>query len=215
MPNPFQVAGTNDTFTFNGAIKEIEVGAATSTFNCQYVYSFWKQWTSEGNAQYRPAFRPVGGDALGGGNKVAFYGFLANGWRVRVPTGLDNLFVLGGILATDELDNPFIFDGVLITLQQPIAIQFVDNPDVKALEDRMEVFEDQQQNTIIPNQVSIAATADKTYNKLVSVGNTVDSIYTNTVGINDIVVDTNNRVVSIGATTLDIKKNTNLIPALL
>ena len=215
MPNPFTVAGTNDSFSFEGSIKEIVVGAATSQLNVQYVYSFWKQWISEGNAQWLPAFRPVGGDALGGGNKVAFYGFLANGWRVRVPTGLDNLFVLGGILATDELDNPFIFDGVLITLQQPIAIQFVDNPDVKALEDRMEVFEDQQQNTIIPNQVSIAATADKTYNKLVSVGNTVDSIYTNTVGINDIVVDTNNRVVSIGATTLDIKKNTNLIPALL
>ena len=215
MPNPFTVAGTNDSFSFEGSIKEIVVGAATSQLNVQYVYSFWKQWISEGNAQWLPAFRPVGGDALGGGNKVAFYGFLTNGWRVRVPTGLDNLFVLGGILATDELDNPFIFDGVLITLQQPIAIQFVDNPDVKALEDRMEVFEDQQQNTIIPNQVSIAATADKTYNKLVSVGNTVDSIYTNTVGINDIVVDTNNRVVSIGATTLDIKKNTNLIPALL
>ena len=215
MPNPFTVAGTNDSFSFEGSIKEIVVGAATSQLNVQYVYSFWKQWISEGNAQWLPAFRPVGGDALGGGNKVAFYGFLANGWRVRVPTGLDNLFVLGGILATDELDNPFIFDGVLITLQQPIAIQFVDNPDVKALEDRMEVFEDQQQNTIIPNQVSIAATADKTYEKLVSVGNTVDSIFTNTVGINDIVVDTNNRVVSIGATTLDIKKNTNLIPALL
>ena len=215
MPNPFTVAGTNDSFSFEGSIKEIVVGAATSQLNVQYVYSFWKQWISEGNAQWLPAFRPVGGDALGGGNKVAFYGFLANGWRVRVPTGLDNLLVLGGILATDELDNPFIFDGVLITLQQPIAIQFVDNPDVKALEDRMEVFEDQQQNTIIPNQVSIAATADKTYEKLVSVGNTVDSIFTNTVGINDIVVDTNNRVVSIGATTLDIKKNTNLIPALL
>ena len=215
MPNPFTVAGTNDSFSFEGSIREIVVGAATSQLNVQYVYSFWKQWISEGNAQYLPAFRPVGGDALGGGNKVAFYGFLANGWRVRVPTGLDNLFVLGGILATDELDNPFIFDGVLITLQQPIAIQFVDNPDVKALEDRMEVFEDQQQNTIIPNQVSIAATADKTYEKLVSVGNTVDSIFTNTVGINNIVVDTNNRVVSIGATTLDIKKNTNLIPALL
>ena len=215
MPNPFTVAGTDDSFSFEGSIKEIVVGAATSQLNVQYVYSFWKQWISEGNAQWLPAFRPVGGDALGGGNKVAFYGFLANGWRVRVPTGLDNLFVLGGILATDELDNPFKFDGVLITLQQPIAIQFVDNPDVKALEDRMEVFEDQQQNTIIPNQVSIAATADKTYEKLVSVGNTVDSIFTNTVGINDIVVDTNNRVVSIGATTLDIKKNTNLIPALL
>ena len=215
MPNPFQVAGTNDTFTFNGAIKEIEVGAATSTFNCQYVYSFWKQWTSEGNAQYLPAWRPVGGDQLGGGNKVAFYAFLANGWRIRIPAGLSDLFVTGGILATNELDNPFRFDGVLITLQQPVSVQFVDNPNVIELEKEVERLANQQNDTIIPNQVSIAATADKTYDKLVSVGNTVDAIYTNTVGINDIVVDTNNRVISIGATTLDIKKNTNLIPALL
>ena len=96
MPNPFTVAGTNDSFTFNGPVKEIEVGAATSTFNCQYVYSFWKQWTSEGNAQYLPAWRPVGGDQLGGGNKVAFYAFLSNGWRVRIPVGLSDLFVTGG-----------------------------------------------------------------------------------------------------------------------
>ena len=229
MPNPFTVAGTNDTFTFNGPIKEIEVGAGTSTFECFKVYSFWKQWTQEGNAQYRPAFRPVGGDDLGGGNKVAFYAFLANGWRIRVPTGLDSLFVTGGILATDELDNPFRFDGVLITLQQPVSVQFVDNPDIIALEKRMGAIENQQTDTIIPNQVSIAATADKTYEKvvsigatadktyteLVSIGNTVGQIYNNTVGINNVVVDTNNRVVAIGATTLDIKKNTNLIPALL
>ena len=215
MPNPFTVAGTTDSFTFNGPIKEIEVGAATSTFNCQYVYSFWKQWTGEGNAQYLPAWRPVGGDSLGGGNKVAFYAFLANGWRVRIPQGLTDLFVTGGILATDELDNPFRFDGVLITLQQPVSVQFVDNPNVIELEKEVERLANQQTDTIIPNQVSIAATADKTYDKLVSVGNTVDAIYTNTVGINDIVVDTNNRVISIGATTLDIKKNTNLIPALL
>ncbi len=215
MPNPFTVGGTNDSFSFEGSIKEIVVGAGTSTFECFKVYSFWKQWVNEGNAQYLPAFRPVGGDDLGGGNKVAFYAFLSNGWRIRIPAGLESLFVTGGILSTDELDNPFRFDGVLITLQQPVSVQFVDNPDIDALEKRMATIEGQQADTIIPNQVSIAATADKTYNKLVSVGNTVDSIYTNTVGINDIVVDTNNRVIAIGATTLDIKKNTNLIPALL
>lgn len=102
----------------------------------------------------------------------------------------------------DELKNR------ILSIQESI-------PDVAALEARMSAIESQQADTIIPNQVSIAATADKTYNKLVSVGNTVDSIYTNVVGINNVVVDTNNRVVSIGATTLDIKKNTNLIPALL
>jgi len=215
MPNPFIVSGTSDEFTFNGPIREIEVGAATSTFNVQYVYSFWKQWVNEGNAQYLPAFRPVGGDDLGGGNKVAFYAFLANDWRIRVPSGLADLFVTSGILATEELDNPFRFDGVLITLQQPIAVQFVDNPGIDALEARMLEIEQQQANTIIPNQVSIASTAEQILNEVVSVGSTVQDIYNQVVGINNIVFDTNNRVISIGATTLDIKKNTNLIPALL
>jgi len=215
MPNPFQVAGTNDEYSFEGSIKEIVVGAATSQFNVQYVYSLWKQWVSESNAQYLPAFRPVGGDPLGGDNAIAFYAFLANGWRVRVPVELDSLFVLNGVLLTEELDNPFVFDGVLITLQQPLAVQALESVRSNQILADIQALLDGQNDTIIPNQVSIAATADKTYNKLVSVGNTVDSIYTNTVGINNVVVDTNNRVISIGATTLDIKKNTNLIPALL
>ena len=236
MPNPFQVSGTNDSYSFEGSIKEIVVGSATTQFNVQYVYSLWKQWVKEGNAQYLPAFRPVGGDSLGGDNAIAFYAFLSNGWRVRVPLELDSLFVLNGVLLTDELDNPFVFDGVLITLQQPLAVQALESvrsnqilEDIATLAAAGAALLQNQNDTIIPNQVSIAATADKTYDKLVSVGstadktytelvsigNTVGDIYNNTVGINNVVVDTNNRVVSIGATTLDIKKNTNLIPALL
>jgi hypothetical protein len=229
MPNPFIVAGTSDSFTFNGPIKEIEVGAATSQFNVQNVYSFWKQWVSESNAQYLPAFRPVGGDDLGGDNAIAFYAFLANNWRVRVPAELTELLVLGGVLLTEELDNPFRFDGVLITLQQPLAVQAIQSPNTTQILSDIAALLAGQNDTIIPNQVSIAATADKTYEKvvsigatadktyteLVSIGNTVGDIYNNTVGINNVVIDTNNRVVAIGATTLDIKKNTNLIPALL
>jgi len=229
MPNPFIVAGTSDSYTFNGPIKEIEVGAATSQFNVQNVYSFWKQWVSESNAQYLPAFRPVGGDDLGGDNAIAFYAFLANNWRVRVPSEVNELLVLGGVLLTEELDNPFRFDGVLITLQQPLLVQSIQSPNTSQILSDIAALLAGQNDTIIPNQVSIAATADKTYEKvvsigatadktyteLVSIGNTVGDIYNNTVGINNVVIDTNNRVVAIGATTLDIKKNTNLIPALL
>jgi hypothetical protein len=201
MPNPFIVPGTNNSFTFNGPDKEIELGIETTEMNIQFVYSFWKQWVLEGNAQYPPAFRPVGGDDLGGGNFVAFYAFLSNGWRVRVPTGLTDLLVNGGILATNELDNPFRFDGVLITLQQPISVQSVANADISALEARMSAIETQQADTIIPNQISI--------------GNSISDLTNTVVGINDIVFDTNNRVISIGASVNNIRRNTNLIPALL
>ena len=201
MSNTVSVPNTNDSFTFNGPTKEIEVGLGTSEFNIQNVYSFWKQWVSGGNAQYLPAFRPVGGDDLGGGNKVAFYAFLSNGWRIRIPQGVDDLLVNSGILATDELDNPFRFDGALITLQQPVSVQFVENPAVAKLQAEIEQIKANQSNTIIPNQVSLAST-------MTQVNNTINSI-------NDIVFDTNNRVISIGSTTLDIKRNTNLIPAIL
>jgi len=127
MPNPFNPVGTNDSVSFIGDTREIVVGAASTAFNIQFVYSFWKQWVREGNAQYLPAFRPVGGDDLGADNRIAFYAFLANNWRVRVPAELDDLLVTGGVLLTDELDNPFRFDGVLITIQAPIAVQALES----------------------------------------------------------------------------------------
>ena len=127
MPNPFSPVGTNDSVSFIGDTREIVVGAASSAFNIQFVYSFWKQWIREGNAQYLPAFRPVGGDDLGADNRIAFYAFLANNWRVRVPAELDDLLVTGGVLLTEELDNPFRFDGVLITIQAPIAVQALES----------------------------------------------------------------------------------------
>jgi len=127
MPNPFNPVGTNDSVSFIGDTREIVVGAASTAFNIQFVYSFWKQWVREGNAQYLPAFRPVGGDDLGADNRIAFYAFLANNWRVRVPAELDDLLVTGGVLLTEELDNPFRFDGVLITIQAPIAVQALES----------------------------------------------------------------------------------------
>lgn len=127
MPNPFSPVGTNDSVSFIGDTREIVVGAASTAFNVQYVYSFWKQWITEGNAQYLPAFRPVGGDSLGNDNRIAFYAFLTNNWRVRIPAGLDDLLVTNGVLLTEELDNPFRFDGVLITIQAPLQVQALES----------------------------------------------------------------------------------------
>lgn len=122
----FAVPGTNDEFEFDGPNRRIVVGAGTSVFHLQYVYSFWKRWLIEdGAAQYVPAFRVVGGDDLGGGNRIAFYAFLINGWRILLPDELKEVIVTAGILATEELDNPFVFSGVLVVLQQPINVQFI------------------------------------------------------------------------------------------
>ena len=162
MPNPFQVAGTNDSFSYIGPDKEIVVGAGTSSMNIQSVYSFWKQWVNEGNAQYLPAWRPVGGDDLGGDNRVAFYGFLSNGWRVRLPPSLSDLFVTGGILSTDELDNPFRFDGVLVTLQQPVAVQFVSSVQTEQILKDIEESRYIQEKIVAPEVYATRNTIEKT-----------------------------------------------------
>ena len=126
------------------------------------MYSFWKQWVIEGNAQYLPAWRPVGGDDLGGDNSVAFYGFLANGWRVRLPQGVDNLFVTGGILSTDELDNPFRFDGALVTLQQPVSVQFVTAVKTDQIIDDIARFRALAEFVIAPELYYLRNTVEKT-----------------------------------------------------
>ena len=162
MPNPFTVGGTNDTFSYIGPDKEIVVGAGTSTLNIQKVYSIWKTWVLEGNAQYLPAWRPVGGDDLGGDNRVAFYGFLANGWRVRLPAELQSLFVTGGILSTEELDNPFRFDGVLVTLQQPVAVQFVSSVQTDKILKDIEESRYVNEKVIAPEVYATRNTVEKT-----------------------------------------------------
>ena len=192
MPNPFSPTGTNDSVSFIGDTREIVVGTASSTFNIQYVYSFWKQWVSEGNAQYLPAFRPVGGDSLGNDNRIAFYAFLANNWRVRVPVEIDDLFVTNGVLLTEELDNPFRFDGVLITIQAPLNVQALESvksdqiiDDIAATRTDVQQNRNVLENVVAPEVYYTRNTVEKTLapaalNVLSPVSNVT---YENTTGI--------------------------------
>ena len=192
MPNPFSPVGTNDSVSFIGDTREIVVGAASTSFNIQFVYSFWKRWVREGNAQYLPAFRPVGGDDLGADNRIAFYAFLANNWRVRVPAELDDLLVTGGVLLTEELDNPFRFDGVLITIQAPIAVQALESiksdtiiNDISATRNDVQQNRNVLENVVAPEVYYTRNTVEKTLapaalNVLSPVSNVT---YENTTGI--------------------------------
>ena len=192
MPNPFSPVGTNDSVSFIGDTREIVVGAASTGFNVQFVYSFWKQWILEGNAQYLPAFRPVGGDDLGADNRIAFYAFLANNWRVRVPSQLDDLLVNGGVLLTEELDNPFRFDGVLITIQAPLAVQALESiksdtiiNDISATRTDVQQNRNVLENVVAPEVYYTRNTVEKTLapaalNVLSPVSNVT---YENTTGI--------------------------------
>lgn len=195
MSDTFIVGG--DSYTFNGPSKLIEIGLGSSTFSITDCYSFWKQWVSLGNAQYLPAWRIVGGDDLGGGQRVPVYGFLINQWRVSIPIGISTYVVTDGVLKTEELDSPFIYDGLQIIIEAPISVLTVEVPT-----DSSDTI-----NNINTNVVGIQSITNDTYDSVVSIGATLDDI-------RPIVVDTNNRVIGIGSTVNDIKRNTNLIPGL-
>lgn len=83
------------------ATRRIVLDSANVT--AQEIYRAWADWAAlDDHLKFLPAFRSLGGDALGGGLFIPGYYFLLNGWRVRPMeashelTITGNLFVEGG-----------------------------------------------------------------------------------------------------------------------
>ena len=90
------------TISFDGPNKTIDMGydAATTLVTAAQIYSRWKEWVQNGNAQWDEAFsQSVGGNDLGGGVSLDGYYFLRNdlGWRIRAAD-LDHKLVIDGQL---------------------------------------------------------------------------------------------------------------------
>lgn len=94
-------------YTFDGTNKLIVLSLGTTSVSVQDMYSRWKDWVrdSEGS-KYDPAFRAVGGDPTVGGNFVAPYFFLTNGWRVQAANEDHTLYV-DGALVVDGGGDPY------------------------------------------------------------------------------------------------------------
>ena len=68
----------------DGPLKRIFV-SGVSTQDVQEVYSEWKRWVLQtNNLKYDRAFRVIGGEGIGGGQKSPAYFFLMNNWKVVV-----------------------------------------------------------------------------------------------------------------------------------
>ncbi len=95
------------SISFNGPTLTIEMGGGQTNVDAQEIYSLWKDWVLAGNAQYPPAFRSIGGDALGGGVFAGSYFFLNNvdGWRIR-PESFDHELVVNGNLFGENAALP-------------------------------------------------------------------------------------------------------------
>ena len=95
--------------TFDGPNKIITIVNGETEIDAQRdLYSAWKRWVViNDNAKYLQAFRTVGGDTIGAGQRVSAYFFLLNGWRVRSWEG-DHFLTVNGNLFVDEGGSPFI-----------------------------------------------------------------------------------------------------------
>ena len=111
---------------FDGATKVITLTTGTTELNVVDLYSRWKDWVTQGNANYSPAFLPVGGNPIdaGSGTAIPLYAFLSNGWKVRPQAANHVLNVSGGVLLVAEGGDPFLNPignfTVRINYQQPV-----------------------------------------------------------------------------------------------
>jgi len=95
--------------TFDGTTKIITATAGTTSLSVSRdIYSAWKVWVATGNnSKYLPAFRTVGGDPTVGGNTIAAYFFLLNGWKLK-PQEANHTLTISGILLVDGGGDPFL-----------------------------------------------------------------------------------------------------------
>lgn len=69
------------------------------------LYSSWKEWARlRDHAKFLPAFRTIGGDELGGGQKAGDLYFTNNGWRILVSSSCN----IVGTVYSDDYPSPFI-----------------------------------------------------------------------------------------------------------
>jgi len=93
------------TVTFDGVnklmiVQTAPVGGVVTLDVQRDLYSAWKNWLADNieNAKYLPAFTPIGGDDIGGGEAVGLTFLVKNGWRIRPYELSHTLKVTGNII---------------------------------------------------------------------------------------------------------------------
>lgn len=111
---------------FDGPNKLIVLDGAAE-LSVADLYSRWKDWwSSDDNSKYLASFRTVGGDSIdaSAGTSIPLFAFLINGWRIRPSENNQTLVVNGGVLLSDDGDDPFVDTlgqyNVRINYQNPV-----------------------------------------------------------------------------------------------
>lgn len=97
--------------TFDGVNRLVRVNHGITALDVRAeMYSAWKRWVLEGNANFPPAFSFVGGEPLGGGRQAGTYFFLNNvaGWRIKPHEADHELTLVGNAYALDPNQSMFV-----------------------------------------------------------------------------------------------------------
>lgn len=117
------------TITFDGPNRLITIGysGAITTLNATDIYSRWKDWVANDNAQFDPAFaESVGGNDLGSGVGLGQYVFLKNdtGWRITAASYDYEVRILGDlypVAAATTMFTSVAGKTVLFTVQRSVG----------------------------------------------------------------------------------------------
>lgn len=96
--------------TFNGTTKIISVNNGVTSLDAKDLYSWWKEWVLEDNANFLPAMSAIGGDPIGSGLFTGTTFFILNGWLIRPYSGNHTLIISGNLFGEDGAE---IFTPVL------------------------------------------------------------------------------------------------------
>ena len=115
--------------TFDGPNKIITIGHTgdPTVVTAVELYSAWKRWVLEGNAQFIPAFaESIGGNDIGGGIKLGYYCFVNNleGWLITALNEDYTVFILGELYSTDAektMFTPTVGHTVNVILQRNVG----------------------------------------------------------------------------------------------
>ena len=114
---------------FDGPNKIITIGHTgdPTVVTAVELYSAWKRWVLEGNAQFIPAFaESIGGNEIGGGIKLGYYCFVNNleGWLITALNEDYTVFILGELYSTDAektMFTPTVGHTVNVILQRNVG----------------------------------------------------------------------------------------------
>jgi len=103
--------------SFDGVNKHIIVqyglGEDTVTLEIMDVYSAWKRWVQTGdNGKYLQAFYSIGGEPLGGVERLGQAFFILNGWTFAPETviQLSSLTINGNLFPQPETNPTLMFN---------------------------------------------------------------------------------------------------------